>query len=52
MPYIMSHSVWPTQTGSLVNAEGDCNLPSFAESHECKPVEECKEGTLRSLGEG
>src|SRR3990172_6074374 len=28
------------------------NLPSFAESHGCKPVDECEVGTLRSLGEG
>ena len=27
-------------------------LPSFAESHGCKPVDECEVGTLRSLGEG
>ena len=27
-------------------------LPSFAESHGCKPVDQCEEGILRSLGEG
>src|SRR3970040_786125 len=27
-------------------------LPSFAEAHGCKPVDECEVGTLRSLGEG
>src|SRR3989304_7704774 len=27
-------------------------LPSFAEGHGCKPVDECEVGTLRSLGEG
>src|SRR3990172_4260994 len=27
-------------------------LPSFAESHGCKPVDECEVGTLRSLGVG
>src|SRR3990170_1201976 len=27
-------------------------LPSFAESHGCKPVDECEVGTFRSLGEG
>jgi len=27
-------------------------LPSFAESHGCKPADECEVGTLRSLGEG
>ena len=27
-------------------------LPSFAESHGCKPVDECEVGTLRSLGDG
>ncbi len=27
-------------------------IPSFAESHGCKPVDECEVGTLRSLGEG
>jgi len=27
-----------------------CLLPSFAESHGCKPVDECEVGTLRSLG--
>jgi len=27
-------------------------LPSFAEGHGCKPVDECEAGTLRSLGEG
>ncbi len=27
-------------------------LPSFAESHGWKPVDECEVGTLRSLGEG
>ncbi|HXV82592.1 MAG TPA: hypothetical protein VEG60_22230, partial [Candidatus Binatia bacterium] len=28
------------------------SLPSFAESHGCKPVDECEEGILHSLGEG
>src|SRR3990172_10363101 len=27
-------------------------LPSFAEGHGCKRVDECEVGTLRSLGEG
>jgi hypothetical protein len=27
-------------------------LPSFAEGHGCKPVDECEVGTRRSLGEG
>ena len=27
-------------------------LPSCAEGHGCKPVDECEVGTLRSLGEG
>ena len=31
---------------------GEILLPSFAESHGCKPVDECEVGTLRSLGEG
>jgi hypothetical protein len=30
----------------------DVSLPSFAEGHGCKPVDECEVGTRRSLGEG
>ena len=45
----------------LINCRSACrdalstngkSLPSFAEGHGCKPVDECEVGTLRSLGEG
>ena len=38
------------RSGSATCLEDAITLPSFAEGHGCKPVDECEVGTLRSLG--